>query len=59
VLYCDPTDAVSIAEGLRRLATEPALRAHLSHAGHARARTFTWRRTAEATLATYEGVAGE
>jgi alpha-1,3-rhamnosyl/mannosyltransferase len=58
VLYCNPTDAVSIAEGLRRLATDPALRAHLSHVGHERARTFTWRRTAEATLATYEGVAG-
>jgi glycosyltransferase involved in cell wall biosynthesis len=57
VLYCDPLDAASIADGLTRLAGDPGLRERLARAGHERALTFTWRRTAEATLAAYEGVA--
>ncbi len=54
VLYCDPTDVRSIAAGMSQLATDSALCERLSHAGYDRARTFTWQRTARATLAGYE-----
>ena len=58
VLYCDPTDATSLAAGMTTLAGDPALRTRLSQAGHQRARTFTWRHAAEATLAAYEATHG-
>jgi len=57
VLYCDPTNVRSIADGLIRLGGDADLRRTLSHAGYERARAFTWRRTAEATLAAYEATA--
>jgi glycosyltransferase involved in cell wall biosynthesis len=57
VLYCEPTDVGSIAAGMTQLAADGALRDRLSRAGYERARTFTWRRTAEATLAGYETAA--
>ena len=53
-LLFDPHDAGSVAGTLRRLLGDPALRDDLVRRGHARASAFTWERTAEATLASYE-----
>lgn len=53
-LYVDPHDADAIAAALTRLAGEPALRSDLIARGLQRARLFSWRRTAEATLRVYE-----
>ncbi|MBN1284171.1 MAG: glycosyltransferase family 4 protein [Anaerolineae bacterium] len=55
-LLVDPDDPSSIAEGLRRVLTDPALHARLARAGLARARTFTWRRTAEVVREVYHKV---
>lgn len=49
-LLVDPRDTSAIADGLRRLASEPQLRAELGAQGRARAARFTWRACAEATL---------
>lgn len=49
-LLVDPCDTSAIADGLRRLASEPQLRAELGARGRARAARFTWRACAEATL---------
>jgi glycosyltransferase involved in cell wall biosynthesis len=43
----DPDDVTSIAGGLRRALTDSALRERLARDGIARARAFTWQRTAE------------
>lgn len=53
-LLFDPTDSNEMATVLQRLLSDEALRAGLQQAGLARARQFTWRRTAELTLAGYE-----
>jgi glycosyltransferase involved in cell wall biosynthesis len=45
-LMAPPGDAALLAEHLRRVLTEPALRASLAAAGAARARTLTWERSA-------------
>ena len=55
VLYCDPTDVESIGAGLLRLLTDPLLRMDLIARGRERAATFSWERTARATLAALEG----
>jgi len=52
-LLFDPDRPEELAGLLRRLATEPSLRADLVHQGRARAAEFSWSRTAEATLAIY------
>jgi glycosyltransferase involved in cell wall biosynthesis len=51
VRYVDPFDVASIRTGLEELLTDAGLRAELAAAGRARARAFTWERTARATLA--------
>ncbi len=51
--YCDPTDVESIAAALGAVAADEELRTRLSAAGRARAGEFSWRRTAEQTLAVY------
>jgi alpha-1,3-rhamnosyl/mannosyltransferase len=56
-LLVEPTEE-GIAEGLRRMLTDEALRADFRRRGLARAAQFTWRRTAEETLAVYERAAG-
>jgi glycosyltransferase involved in cell wall biosynthesis len=53
VLYFDPTDAGAIARAIAQLLQDGALRKRLRLAGPARARTFTWKQTAEATVASY------
>ena len=52
-LLFDPRDVGAIAGALQRLLAEPALREELRRRGLARAREFTWQRTADLTLASY------
>ncbi|MGI8586557.1 MAG: glycosyltransferase family 4 protein [Chloroflexia bacterium] len=49
-LLLDPHDAPAWTSALRRVLTDPALRADLSAGGPDRAAEFTWARTAEETL---------
>lgn len=58
-LLVNPDDAGSIADALRRLLTDSALHDTLRAAGLARARTFTWRRTAEIAREVYARVMAE
>ena len=53
-LLVDPTSADKLAEAIALVATDPGERARLAAAGSARARGFTWRRTAEGMLASFE-----
>jgi glycosyltransferase involved in cell wall biosynthesis len=52
-LLFDPHDERSIADRLKRLLSDPALAEELARRGRERCRQFTWRRTAELTLASY------
>lgn len=49
-LYCDPHDPSSLATQIRALADSPDLRDRLRELGLARARQFTWDRSAEMLL---------
>lgn len=53
----NPEDVDDIAEGLYRLISDAELRERLKLAGQKRACTFTWEKTAKATLDVYERVA--
>lgn len=53
VLWADPLDPESFAEGLARLHAEPALRARLGERGRGRAREFSWSACARAHLRAY------
>jgi glycosyltransferase involved in cell wall biosynthesis len=53
-LLFDPENVKAIRDALERLLTDRELVARLRHAGRSRAATFTWRRTAELTAASYE-----
>ncbi len=57
-LYVDPHDPRDIAEKVERAVEDRALRRRMIEQGLARARQFTWRRTAEGTLKVYEEVLG-
>jgi glycosyltransferase involved in cell wall biosynthesis len=50
-LEFDPLDTTAITEAMLRITTDEALRARLAEAGPLRAAQFSWRKTAEATLA--------
>lgn len=50
VCYVDPYDVGAIRAGVEALLRDPAERARLAVAGRERARSFTWERTARATL---------
>ncbi len=50
-LFFAPDSEDAIADALDRITTEESLRAKLASAGQERARRFTWRRSAERTLA--------
>lgn len=52
-LLFDPFSVEAIAEALRRMATEPALREELKRKGERRLRDFSWERTAKAYRAMY------
>jgi glycosyltransferase involved in cell wall biosynthesis len=53
-LYCDPLDPESIAQQVRHLLDDPSQRAELRERGLARARGFTWDRSAGALLTLLE-----
>jgi glycosyltransferase involved in cell wall biosynthesis len=53
----DPTDAESIADGLRRVLTDPALAASLVERGLARAAEFSWERSVRQIRAIYGEIA--
>ena len=52
-LLFDPHDVEDIRATIRRVLSDETLAAELARRGAERARTFTWRRTAEQTLAVY------
>jgi glycosyltransferase involved in cell wall biosynthesis len=52
-LLVDPRDTASIAEGLRRLTVDTALREQLIGAGLARVQEFSWEKSVEATWKVY------
>src|SRR5207247_1818601 len=52
-LLFDPSDQAAVTDAVRRLLFEEALRRDLIGRGYERSREFTWRKTAEATLASY------
>lgn len=56
-LLFDPDDHRAIADALERLLADDALAQRLVAAGHERVAQFTWARTAELTLASYERAA--
>jgi glycosyltransferase involved in cell wall biosynthesis len=58
-LLIDPNEPSELAEAVRTLEREPGLRRALVARGLRRAETFTWGRTAAATLAVYRQVAAE
>ncbi|HEY7033362.1 MAG TPA: glycosyltransferase family 1 protein [Thermomicrobiales bacterium] len=57
-LLVDPADEASIADGVRRVLTDPAFAGDLRRRGRHRAAEFTWERTAAQTVAVYREVAG-
>jgi glycosyltransferase involved in cell wall biosynthesis len=57
-LLFDPRDQRAVAGALTRLLEEPALRERLRTAGLARAREFSWERTARLTLESYARALG-
>jgi glycosyltransferase involved in cell wall biosynthesis len=58
-LLFDPASADAIRDAIVRVLGDPALAARLADRGRARAARFTWRRTAEATMACYrQAIAG-
>ncbi len=52
-----PEDAGALADGLERVLTDNAVASRLAELGRSRAKEFTWRRCAEATLRVYESAA--
>jgi glycosyltransferase involved in cell wall biosynthesis len=54
VLYFDPTDVGEMTRAIERLLADEGLRERLRRAGPEQARTFTWERTAQATLSSYD-----
>ena len=58
-LMVNPFSEADIAEAIRRLMHDPALRADLSKRSAERVRAFSWRRAAEETLALFEAALAE
>jgi glycosyltransferase involved in cell wall biosynthesis len=56
-LLVDPDDMEGMSAAMRRVLDDPALAERLAAAGRRQAARFTWRRTAEDTLAVYERAA--
>jgi len=57
-LYFDPDDQQQVTAAIRRLMDDGDLRERLASAGSRRAADFSWRRTANATLVSYERARG-
>jgi glycosyltransferase involved in cell wall biosynthesis len=58
-LYFDPREPRSIAAAVLQVLEDPDLARRLVAAGYERERSFTWRRTAELTLESYERALAE
>ena len=58
-MLIDPNDDDAFASALESVLTGPELREKLIQLGTARARTFTWERCAEMTVALYRRIAGD
>lgn len=58
-LFADSRDADALATAMARVLNEPTLAADLQQRGLARAKIFTWERTARETLAVYQQIANE
>ena len=58
-LLVDPYDVHAIADGMRRVVTDEALRRDLIEKGRTRARAFSWRQAAASTLQVYRQVLGQ
>jgi glycosyltransferase involved in cell wall biosynthesis len=58
-LLFDPADQDAVTAAVRRLVGDEKLRDDLAERGRRRARLFSWRRTAEQTLASYRKAVGE
>jgi glycosyltransferase involved in cell wall biosynthesis len=56
-LLIDPADEQALAEAMVRVLTDADLQEELRQKGQARAKEFTWERTARETLAVYQEVA--
>lgn len=56
VLSCDPANVEALTAALYRALTDAALRERLISSGLTRAKTFTWEKTARATLELYKRV---
>lgn len=57
-LYIEPADVAGLAEALVALSSHDETRARLTAAGEARARAYSWKRTAEATREAYRRACG-
>lgn len=57
-LYFNPEDTDEMGKAIARALTDTALRKRLSEAGRKRAATFSWRHTAEETLAVFNRILG-
>jgi glycosyltransferase involved in cell wall biosynthesis len=57
-LLVNPRDVASIADGLRRLAEEPALREQLRRRGLERSKEFGWEKAVEGTWNVYQELLG-
>jgi glycosyltransferase involved in cell wall biosynthesis len=56
--YCDANDVDSIANAMRRVLGDAALREQMIRRGFAQAAKFSWKKTAEQTAAVYRSVCG-
>ena len=56
-ILVDPNDVNALADAMTRVLTDRVLRATLAAKGLARARSFSWERMAQETLAVYARVA--
>jgi glycosyltransferase involved in cell wall biosynthesis len=55
-ILLDPLDAAAWAQAIVKVVNDEHVRERMRHAGRARAATFTWERTARATLGVYHRV---
>jgi glycosyltransferase involved in cell wall biosynthesis len=55
-LFVDPRSTTGLSEALGRVVNDGELAARLAEAGRLRAAGYSWRRTAEATLAVYRSI---
>jgi len=58
-LAVDPLNTESVAEGLRRITRDVALRDELSLKGHARCRKFSWEKAVDQTWGVYQELLGK